>query len=298
MHNLELQQTIMVVDDDDITREMLSVILAELGKVELARSGEEALEKVGKIEPDLIILDVQMYEMDGYAVCRRLKANEQTSDIPVVFLTGSNTNEDEELGLDVGATDFIRKPISPKIVLARTSNILKLRAATRELERLAATDPLTGAFNRRRFLEVGNAELRRSRRYKHTFSVLMLDIDHFKAVNDTYGHSIGDTALKETVTVIQGAMRGQDTLGRLGGEEFAVIVPETNAENAAAVAERIRASIAQIVIDTPDEPLSFTMSIGVSQVDNDDDSVDDALTRADKALYDAKEQGRNQVVCA
>ena len=298
MRDLELQQTIMVVDDDDITREMLSVILAELGKVELAKSGEEALEKVGNIEPDLIILDVQMYEMDGYTVCQRLKANEQTSDIPVVFLTGSNTNEDEELGLDVGATDFIRKPISPKIVLARTSNILKLRAATRELERLAATDPLTGAFNRRRFLEVGNAELRRSKRYKKTFSVLMLDIDHFKVVNDTYGHSIGDTALKETVTVIQNAMRAQDILGRLGGEEFAVLVPESHAEDAAALAERIRASIAQIVIDTPDEPLSFTMSIGVSEGDNDDDSVDDALTRADKALYDAKEQGRNQVVCA
>ena len=298
MHDSEHQQTIMVVDDDDITREMLSVILAELGRVELATSGEEALEKVGTIQPDLIILDVQMYAMDGYAVCQQLKANEQTSDIPVVFVTGSNTNEDEELGLDVGATDFIRKPISPKIVLARTSNILKLRAATRELERLAGTDPLTGAFNRRRFLEVGNAELRRTKRYQHTFSVLMLDIDRFKAVNDTYGHSIGDLALKETVTVIQDAMRGQDTLGRLGGEEFAVIVPESGVEDAAAVAERIRASIAQIVIDTPDEPLSFTMSIGVSESDNDDDSVEDALKRADKALYAAKEQGRNQVVCA
>ena len=298
MRGLELRQTIMVVDDDDITREMLSVILAELGKVELATSGEEALEKVGNIEPDLIILDVQMYAMDGYTVCQRLKANRQTSDIPVVFLTGSNTNEDEELGLDVGATDFIRKPISPRVVLARTSNILKLRAATRELERLAATDPLTGAFNRRSFLQAGNAELCRSRRYKHTFSVLMLDLDHFKAVNDTYGHSIGDAALKEAVTVIQNAMRVQDTLGRLGGEEFAVIVPETDAEDAAVVAERIRASIAQIVIDTNGEPLSFTMSIGVSVGGNDDESVDDALARADKALYDAKEQGRNQVVCA
>ena len=298
MGDLELQRTIMVVDDDDITREMLSVILAELGKVIFAGSGEEALEMVGNIEPDLILLDVQMYAMDGYEVCQRLKANEQTSDIPVVFLTGSSTNEDEELGFNIGATDFIRKPISAKIVVARASSILKLRAATRELERLAATDPLTGAFNRRRFLEVGNAELCRSKRYKHTFSVLMLDIDHFKAVNDTYGHGIGDTALKETVTAIRDAMRKPDTLGRLGGEEFAVIVPETDTENAAAVAERIRDSIAQIMIDTPDEPLSFTVSIGVSECDDDDDSVDDALTRADNALYDAKKQGRNRVVCA
>jgi PleD family two-component response regulator len=207
MRDLERRHTIMGVDDDEITRDMLSLILSELGNVEFATSGEEALEKVGKIEPDLIILDVQMYEMDGYAVCQRLKADKQTSDIPVVFLTGSNTNEAEELGLDVGATDFIRKPISPKVVLARASNILEFRAATRELEFLAATDSLTGAFNRRRFLEAGNAELRRSKRYKHTFSVLMLDIDHFKAVNDTYGHSVGDTALKETVAVIQDIMR-------------------------------------------------------------------------------------------
>lgn len=297
MPDLKKRQTILVVDDVEAIRKLLSAILADLGKVVLAESGEVALDKIGETEPDVIILDIQMSKMDGYEVCQRLKANEQTSDIPIVFLTSSIANEDEEYGLDIGATDFIRKPISSKIVRARTSNILKLRAATHELERLSSTDSLTGAFNRRHFLEVGNAELRRSKRHKHSFTVLMIDIDHFKVVNDTYGHSVGDMALKEAANVIQNELRGEDVLGRLGGEEFGVIFPHTDAEGAAIGAERIRASINQIVIDTPDAPLSFTISIGISEGDNDDDSVGDALIRADKALYKAKQQGRNRVVC-
>jgi len=298
MSNAEKRQTIMVVDDEELIRLYLSAILSDLGEVEPVASGNEALEKIAAIEPDLIILDVHMPEMDGYEVCRQLKANEKTSDIPIIFLTASVSNEDEERGLDIGAVDFIRKPISPKIVIARASNILELRSATRELELLASTDPLTGAFNRRHFREVGNAELHRSKRYKQPFTILMLDIDHFKAVNDTFGHSVGDEALKETVSVIQNALRDEDTLGRLGGEEFAVMFPQTDTQGASLVAERIRASIAEIVIDTPIEPLSFTMSIGVSESANDDVTVDDALNRADKALYKAKEQGRNRVVCA
>lgn len=298
MFNLEQDQTILVVDDDDNIRQFLSLLLAELGKVELAGSGDEALQKVEKIKPDMILLDVQMPDMDGYEVCRRLKANENTSHIAVIFLTASSAIEDEERGLDIGATDFIPKPISPKIVRARASNILKLCAATRNLEKLASTDPLTGAYNRRHFMHAGNTELHRSKRHKHSSAVLMLDIDHFKAVNDTFGHSIGDVALKETVRIIHKVLRREDTLGRLGGEEFAVILPETDLPGAALVAEKIRAAIAQIVIDTSSDPLSFTMSIGVSEGVEDDDCIEDALTRADKALYEAKQQGRNQVVCA
>ena len=195
MFNQTKPQSILVVDDEDLIQDLLSVILADLGVVELASSGAEALEKVKNKKPDLIILDVLMPTMDGYEVCRSLKANEETCDIPVVFLTASNTNEDEERGLGIGAVDFIRKPISARIVAARVSNILKLLTATCELEILASTDPLTGAYNRRHFMETGNAELHRSKRYNYNYSVLMLDIDLFKAVNDDYGHGIGDMAL-------------------------------------------------------------------------------------------------------
>ena len=296
MSDMEPVQKILVVDDESLMRQLLSALLSEFGTVELAETGEEALQKAASLKPDLIVLDVQMPGMDGYEVCRRLKANEETSAIPVAFLTASTSNEDEEHGLEIGAVDFIRKPISAQIVRTRASNILKLQAATRKLELLASTDSLTGAFNRRHFMETGNNEIRRSERYDHPFTVLMLDIDHFKAVNDTHGHGVGDDALKKTVEVIQQTLRREDTLGRLGGEEFAVMLPETNMSRAALLAERIRFAISEIIIDTPTGPLTFTMSIGVSQGTEGDTKIDDVLKRADAGLYKAKEQGRNQVV--
>lgn len=296
MPNRVQKPTILVVDDDELICQLMSTLLKGFGNIEIAESGEEALEKSAEIMPDLIILDVQMPGLDGYEVCKRLKADEKTSEIPVIFLTANSNNEDEERGLEIGAVDFIRKPMSQKIVSTRVANILKLQAATRKLELLALTDPLTGAFNRRHFLQSGSIELQRSKRYKHTFTVLMLDIDHFKAVNDTYGHSIGDEALKKTVSVIDGLLRGEDTLGRLGGEEFAILCPQTDKLKATKVAERIRDSISRIVIDTPSDPLSFTMSIGLSEGTDHDGEIEDALKRADDALYEAKEMGRNRVV--
>jgi diguanylate cyclase (GGDEF)-like protein len=181
-------------------------------------------------------------------------------------------------------------------VRTRVANILKLQAATRLLERLASTDPLTGAYNRRHFIDVGNNELLRSHRYNHALTAMMIDIDHFKVVNDTYGHGIGDQALKETVRVIGATLRGEDTLGRLGGEEFAVLLPVTDATQAALPAERIRDAISQIVIKTPDAELTFTMSIGLTQGREGDKLVDTLLGRADEGLYQAKEKGRNRVV--
>lgn len=296
MPELESIQKILVVDDENLIRQLMSALLSPFGEVSVVESGAEALEHAEKYNPDLIVLDVQMPEMDGYEVCKRLKANEKTASIPVVFLTANSTNEDEERGLEIGATDFIRKPISPQIVRTRAENILKLQAATRQLELLASTDPLTGAYNRRHFMETGSNELLRSNRYQHPFTVLMLDIDHFKAVNDTHGHSIGDEALIETVRVIEETLRAEDTLGRIGGEEFAVLLPETSVARANLLAERIRVAIGKIVIETPTVPLTFTMSIGMTEGLGGDETLDDILKRADDGLYKAKEDGRNQVV--
>lgn len=298
MSETDQDHTILVVDDDDVSGQLLSVLLQEYGKIERVKSGEEALKKVVSIAPDLIILDIEMPDMDGYAVCEHLKSDEKTAAIPIVFLTGNNSNEDEERGLDAGAVDFIRKPISPGIVRMRTSNILNLLAATRKLEHLASTDPLTGAFNRRHFFEAGNAELHRSKRYKHPLSFLMLDIDHFKAVNDTYGHGVGDEALNKTVAVIRSILRDEDTLSRMGGEEFAVMLPQTDLKEAAIVAERIRDAIAGIVIETSTESFGFTASIGVSKSLDTDEDIDKTLFRADQSLYEAKKQGRNRVIAA
>jgi diguanylate cyclase (GGDEF)-like protein len=293
--NINPDVTILIVDDEMSIRLLMSLLLKDFGTIEMAATGKDALEKVNALNPDLVILDVQMPEMNGYQVCQKIKANDKTSSIPVVFLTANSSNVDEEYGLEIGATDFIRKPISPKIVRARVSNILSLQKATQKLKLIASTDPLTGAFNRRHLDLVGINELSRSKRYNSSFTILMLDIDHFKAVNDTYGHDV-DEALIETVTVIKKNIRGEDLLFRLGGEEFAVMLPETSRLAAFDTAERIRIAISKIVIQTPIAPLSFTMSIGIAENTPEDDGIDLILKRADEALYQAKSSGRNKVI--
>jgi diguanylate cyclase (GGDEF)-like protein len=289
------KQNVFIVDDDMSIRTIISLILDEYCSVEQIETGEEALQKAGDVIPDLILLDVNMPGMDGYEVCRRLKADPVTEHIAVVFITALETNESEERGLEIGAVDFIRKPISERIVQARVSNVLNLQAATQKLEHLARTDSLTGAFNHGYLLETGSKEIHRSKRYIRTVSVLMIDIDQFKSVNDTYGHAIGDDALKKTVEVLNGELRAEDTLGRLGGEEFAAILPETGKVGAAQVAERLRTAVSEIVIKTPTGPLSFTVSIGVAEGAKEDD-FQEILKRADDAMYQAKDQGRNRVV--
>jgi diguanylate cyclase (GGDEF)-like protein len=288
--------TILIVDDELPIRHLMSLLLKDFGTIEMAGSGKEALEKVNAINPDLIILDILMPEMNGYEVCQTIKGDDKTSSIPIVFLTANSSNEDEEYGLEIGAADFIRKPISPRIVSARVSNILNLQQATRKLELIASTDPLTGAFNRRHLDLVGTNELSRSKRYNSTFTILMLNIDHFKEVNDTYGHDIGDEALIETVAVIKKNIRGEDLLFRLGGEEFAVMLPETTKLAAFDTAKRIRIAISEIVIQTPTAPLCFTLSIGIAEDTSADDNIDVILKRADEALYQAKSSGRNKVI--
>jgi diguanylate cyclase (GGDEF)-like protein len=295
-HNMNQDVTILIVDDEMPIRHLMSLLLKGFGTIEMAGSGKEALEKVNVINPDLIILDVLMPEMNGYEVCQTIKGNDKTSSIPIVFLTANSSNEDEEYGLEIGATDFIRKPISPRIVSARVSNILNLQQATRKLELIASTDPLTGAFNRRHLDLVGKNELSRSKRNNSTFTILMLDIDHFKGVNDTYGHDIGDEALIETVAVIKKNIRGEDLLFRLGGEEFAVMLPETTKLAAFDTAKRIRIAISEIVIQTPIAPLCFTLSIGIAECTPVDNDIDVILKRADEALYRAKSSGRNKVI--
>lgn len=289
-------RTILIVDDQKLIQQILGEILKGFANIEYASSGEEALDKIKISKPDLILLDVTMPGMDGFDVCRCLKKDKETSDIPIVILTGNDSNKHEIKALQEGATDFLRKPITPEIVYVRVGNILKLQAATRELRILAQTDPLTGAYNRRHFWEIGSAETQRYKRYNSIFSVMMLDIDHFKNVNDTYGHDVGDIAIKKTVEIIKNELRIEDTLGRLGGEEFAVILPETKNDKASFVAERIRAAISKLQINTEKGGLAFTLSIGIAEINLDDKIIDDVIKHADDALYEAKETGRNKVV--
>ncbi len=292
---------ILVVDDAKENIRVLSSLLREHGQVAFALDGETALEKASQLAPDLILLDIEMPGMDGMEVLRRLRADERTQSIPVIFVTGRNEDDDEEAGLKLGAIDYITKPFKPTIVQARVQNQLLLRHYARSLEKaniqlelLANTDPLTGARNRRYFMAQLKTEFGRVVRYQRPCSVLMLDIDHFKSVNDTYGHDAGDEALIAFHQTVLGALRKQDVLARMGGEEFAVLVPETPADRAMVVAEHILKAVRDIEIQTDGGSFRFTTSIGVSPLESPMPSYDTALKNADQALYTAKQGGRDQ----
>lgn len=174
----------------------------------------------------------------------------------------------------------------------------RILGQNRELERLATTDPLTGVYNRRYLMDFAIKEFLRSQRYAHLFSVLQMDIDYFKKINDTYGHAVGDEVLKAFTVTCQEALRESDVLGRIGGEEFSIILPETKKEGALVVAERIRRSIAELKVDVNAQGIHFTVSIGVTILRQDDSGIEAVLRRGDEALYLAKNGGRNKVFLA
>lgn len=297
------RQTILVVDDVKENTKMLSALLSKQARILFSLSGKQALDIIEREIPDLILLDVVMPDLSGYDVCRKLKSDPRTQDIPIIFVTGLSDEEDEEVGLSMGAIDYIIKPYKPAVVEARVSNILRLQAMSKalrdsneELQRLATTDPLTGIANRRHFLSQANIEISRSLRGGHEMALVMIDLDRFKQINDTYGHDVGDKALIATVETLQKSLRDSDVLGRFGGEEFAMYLPETGEEGAVLLANRLREKIAECVVPTPQGDLSFTCSMGIHVVQSGTETVDEALIKADSAMYSAKSNGRNQVV--
>ena len=299
----QLRQKILVVDDAETNLLILSNLLAEEGDVFSATDGTQAIALAGSMLPDLILLDVSMPGMDGYEVCRHLKSDIRTRDKPIVFVTGRTEDNDQEKGLSLGAIDYILKPYSPLIVLARIRNHLALqkahrdlKAANEELTRLATTDFLTGVWNRRRFMELGEAEVARVRRSGRSFGMAMMDVDHFKSVNDTHGHDAGDNVLRTLAEACVDRLRNVDIVGRMGGEEFALILPETDPQGAMLTVERLREYLGELAIPIDSGALTVTVSIGVTTVKDPSDTIEAALKRADEALYQAKGSGRNKTV--
>jgi len=268
-----------------------------------AKDGEAALAQAELHQPDLVLLDVMMPGMDGYETCRRLKARDKTKDVAVIFITGADGEAEEATGLGLGAIDYITKPFAPAIVRARVQNHLalvraneELRAANEMLQRLAVTDALSGLANRRRFLEVGSQELERARRSGGLLCVLMLDIDHFKAINDTHGHPAGDAVIQAVARTLSDGVRSIDLAGRLGGEEFAVLLPITDCKGAVELADRLRERIASQAIPWENgQELRVTVSVGVAQGTPKTRTFEALLGAADQALYRAKNAGRNRV---
>jgi diguanylate cyclase (GGDEF)-like protein len=291
---------ILLIDDIPDNIEVLGKLLINAYDVQFALSGEEGLALISASAPDLILLDVMMPGMDGYEVCRRLKANVATRQIPVIFVTAKDKEDEEEYGLSVGAVDYITKPFNSSIVRIRIKNQITLKHHADLLESLAMIDALTHLPNRRRFDVQLDIECKLSKRDNTPLSLLVLDIDYFKQYNDHYGHALGDVCLQKVSAIMaQAIVRPADLLVRYGGEEFVVILPQTNSEGAHSIAEKMRQAVERLQIrhDYSNTATVVTLSAGCA-TRLPDDAICDPLAlfnAADYQLYRAKTNGRNRV---
>ena len=295
----KIKNTILIVDDDKIILQALTLILGDEYILHVARTGEEAIDIAKRTLPDLILLDVIMSDMSGFDVISVLKNSPETAEVPIIFITGMNSRDDEARGLALGASDYINKPFTRSIVKLRVGNQLKIVNQIRLIQRMSVTDTLTGVANRRQFNTWMDQEWRRAARFENHISVLIVDIDFFKVFNDTHGHLEGDMALKTVAEVMSGALkRSRDLVARWGGEEFALILPDTDMAGAVLVGEVMRKAIEKkVILYKDDAPVHITASIGVHSVIPDKrDSIEGFISEADKALYEAKRSGRNRVV--
>lgn len=294
------RQKILIVDDERINRQTLLHLLEDDYDILLAENGRQALEHVSETPSvDIILLDVMMPEMDGYEVLRRLKENDKSTNIPVVFLTSKNSVEYEEKGLKLGAVDYIHKPFHPTIITLRLENHLRSVRQRKLLEMMVGYDGLTEIANRRKFDEILEKEWLQSRRVGSPLSLAMIDIDYFKLFNDSYGHAEGDIALKITANALSKSIqRPSDLVARYGGEEFVFLLPDTDSVGGKLIAEKACRSIEEQKILHGCSNVSdyVTVSIGGVTLTGTDEPPDTIVKIADEFLYRAKEAGRNRVI--
>ena len=274
-------------------------MLGDEYEILFASNGQEALNVAYEQVPDMILLDVVMPDMDGYGVCTLLKADEKTRDIPVIFVTSMDQEDDESKGFGVGGIDYITKPLRSSIVRARVRNHLELKRYRDHLKVSSFVDALTGVPNRRRFDEALDSEWRRARRNQSPLSLLLMDIDFFKAYNDHYGHPAGDDCLRRLAQgMAEVVLRPADLLARYGGEEFVMLLPETDADGALSVANRVQKTVSQLAIPHAYSTVvgQITLSTGAATlVPTEALAPGDLIRCADELLYAAKRRGRNQV---
>jgi diguanylate cyclase (GGDEF)-like protein len=292
------KNTLLIVDDDNSSLMMLSHILEKEYTIRVAPDGASAIRIAEKYVPDLILLDIIMPEMDGYQVFKELYNSEKTTHIPVIFITGLNNNNDEKKGLEMGAVDYISKPFDDTIVKLRVHHQIRIVNQLRTIEHLSMMDQLTGIANRRNFDNRLRAEWGRAMRENIPISLLIMDVDHFKDYNDTYGHQQGDKALCLIADVLVNTLkRTSDFAARWGGEEFAVLLPHTDSAGGLAIGEQIRKNVEKSEVPCESGDMTkLAVSIGVNaHIPTTDSSIGDFFSGADRALYNAKNSGRNRV---
>ncbi len=298
---------VLVVDDSPgLRREVLDLLdrVDFVAAADEAGNGLEGFKKALASPPDLVLCDLVMPTVDGFKFLGLVRARPELRDVPVILLTGETDVDTKIRGLELGASDYVTKPFDGGELLARIKVQLKikalqdaLKASNEQLRRLSSTDPLTGLYNRRYFMGVLETEFERTDRYGTPLSFVMFDIDHFKRLNDTYGHQAGDDVLREMGRVVREAIRASDVPGRYGGEEFCVLLPHTEVEGAAEFARRLRLTVENHPFPAQGEVLRVTASFGVAACPSAEvHRAQDLIGLADEALYRAKHEGRNRVV--
>lgn len=293
---------VLIVDDDAVTRLALSATLEEWGLVPvLAEDAEKALKKIAaENPPHLLIIDWSMPGMSGPELCKTIRQREDGQFFYILMLTGKEGNDAIIEGMEAGADDFVNKPFDHRVLKVRIAAGSRILRLEQTLNQLASRDALTQCWNRRMIDELFAQNIAESTRKRSAFSLMILDIDHFKVVNDTYGHAAGDIALKHVVNVLNINLREYDQVGRYGGEEFVILLPSTDPNEAWGAAERVRSAIqVQPAIVSDTVSINLTVSIGIAQFNrNRDTSQNIFFDRADKALYTAKQTGRNRTISA
>jgi diguanylate cyclase (GGDEF)-like protein len=291
---------LLIVDDQPLNIRLFHEIFHADHEVFFATSGEDALEFCRNKVPDLILLDVIMPGLNGYEVCRRLKQDERTREIPVIFVTAQSDATEEEDGLAAGAVDFIAKSASANVMRARVRTLLILKRQSDLLRQMARVDALTGLANRRHFDETLDSEWRRCTRSGTPLSLMIIDLDHFKLFNDHYGHQAGDSCLQQVAACLKaGFARSHDLVARYGGEEFVCVMPETSLEGAEAKAQGLEKAVRALRIPHDKSPVAggiVTISLGVAvAMPHVGEECATLILCADRSLYMAKDAGRGQV---
>ncbi|MCT7500516.1 diguanylate cyclase [Aliarcobacter cryaerophilus] len=292
------KRTILVVDDMTTTLLLIHDLLKDTYEVKIAKSGAKALEILeSPNDIDLILLDIEMPDINGYDVCRKIKNNDTIKNIPIIFITGRTSQEDEEYGLNLGAIDYITKPFNKAIVKLRIKNYLDLKIKNDMLEKLSMYDGLTNIRNRRFFDETFEKTFNEIKRDKKSLAVLMIDIDFFKPYNDNYGHGQGDETLRKVAKALEKTIkRASDFVARYGGEEFVILLKDINKDGVEAVANNLLNAVRELKITHEFSKIEnyVTISIGASFYNSSSDITKlELLLKADETLYSVKNSGRN-----
>jgi len=298
---------VLIVDDKPSSFERMSRVLTSEQAVSVVSNPQEALFKAAEDDFDLVIVSLAMEDFDALRLCSQLRSLDRTRMVPLLLVTREGEEQQLIRAIDLGVNDYIQRPVEPNELLARCRTQVRRKRANDELRNsvqqtmeMAIKDPLTGLYNRRYFDSHMEALLDKACAGGQALSLMVLDIDHFKLVNDTYGHQAGDEVLKTFAERIQRNMRSKNLVCRFGGEEFVIVLPETDRDLAYVIAERMRREIADspFLVLNGSLQIAITVSAGLAALAGPQDHADDLVSRADKALYDAKRNGRNQVVMA